>query len=315
LTLLSIIVTSYTTERLKDIFELLDSILNQTYSDIETVFVVEGSKELYDKLRAYFENTGEFDSKVILIFSDTKLGLSDARNLGSKKAGGDILAFVDDDVNLFPGWAEAVVKTFEDDTIIGVTGPAFPLWKGGSLEWFPEEFHWLIGGTTWYNAKDLVDVRNGWGMNMSFRREAFLAVNGFRSSFGLHNVDRSHWRDQPSEDVDFSFRVRSRTGKRIVFNPSARVNHKISASKLTLKFVMQRAFSVGYQRRMIKGLYSESQKGDVLTMERSLLGRIFGRLFPSMLVDFFEKPRMTFHKALVVFVLMLFVGLGYCLTK
>jgi hypothetical protein len=49
--LLSIVVTSYTTERLKDIFDLLKSIQNQTYENIEVVFAAERSAELMKKVR------------------------------------------------------------------------------------------------------------------------------------------------------------------------------------------------------------------------------------------------------------------------
>ena len=62
--LLSIVITSYTTERLKDIFELLDSIKSQTLltqqtqrtqSTIEVIFVAERSRELYERVKAYAE--------------------------------------------------------------------------------------------------------------------------------------------------------------------------------------------------------------------------------------------------------------------
>ena len=40
--LLSIVITSYTTERFKDIYELLDSIKVRTYPNIEVIFVALG---------------------------------------------------------------------------------------------------------------------------------------------------------------------------------------------------------------------------------------------------------------------------------
>ena len=310
---MSIIVTSYTTERIKDIFELLDSIKDQTYSNTETIFVVEGSRGLYERVRAYVEDNRIFNMTVV--FSNEKLGLSAARNVGVKEAKGDILAFVDDDAVLFPEWAQETVKTYQDDSIIGVTGPAIPLWKGSALEWFPEEFYWLIGGTAWYDQNVLVDVRNAWGMNMSFKRQAFAVCGGFQSDFGLRNVARSSWRNPPSEDVDFSFRVKRKTGKRIVYSPGVRVYHRISGGKVTLAFVMQRAFSVGYQRRMIKKFYEEPDKDDdVLVFERKLTNRIFTRLLPSILGNFFKNPGMTLRRALITLVVLTSVGLGYYST-
>ncbi|MCL0036315.1 glycosyltransferase family 2 protein [Dehalococcoidia bacterium] len=52
---MSIIITSYTTERLGDIYELLNSIKAQSYPDIETIFIAEHSKELYERVKEYGE--------------------------------------------------------------------------------------------------------------------------------------------------------------------------------------------------------------------------------------------------------------------
>ena len=53
---ISIIVTSYTTERLNDIMELLASIKAQVYTNIETVFVAERSRELHEMVKAQEQN-------------------------------------------------------------------------------------------------------------------------------------------------------------------------------------------------------------------------------------------------------------------
>jgi glucosyl-dolichyl phosphate glucuronosyltransferase len=306
---LSIILTSYTSERLEDIFELLISISAQTFDNFETIFIVEGSKELYCELIQFSKKE---DLKIKIVFTDQKLGLSGARNLGSKEAKGEIVAFVDDDAVLFPEWAQEVARTFQDKSIVGVTGPAIASWKGKALGWFPEEFYWLIGGTSWYNEMEITDVRNAWGMNMSFRKQAFIECNGFDTNFGLHNFSRSSWSDPPSEDVDLSFRVRKETGKRIVYNPKVQVFHKVNDKKVTWLFIMQRAFSVGYQRRMIKKLYFDFDlKEDVFTSENKLVSRIFKKLFPSIISTFFTNSLLAFKKAMVTCIILLFVGLGY----
>jgi glucosyl-dolichyl phosphate glucuronosyltransferase len=309
---ISIILTSYTLERLNDIYELLTSISTQTFHDFETIFIVEGSKELYNALLSFSKNNG---FKINLVFSDQKLGLSGARNLGGKIARGDILAFVDDDAALFPQWAEQVFNTFQDNSIVGVTGPAVPSWKNNALNWFPKEFYWLIGGTGWYEQKEISDVRNGWGMNMSFRRQAFVECDGFNTNFGLRNCSRSNWSDPPSEDVDLSLRVKKATGKRIVFNPKVQVFHRVNETKVNTLFIMQRAFSVGYQRRAIKKLYGEDfKKQDMFTLERGLISSILLKLFPSIALGFFNTPNIAFKKATVTCLVLMFVGLGYFQT-
>ena len=123
---LSVVVTSYTTEHLENIYALLDSIKNQTYKNTEIIFIAEHSQDLYAKVKAYAEEKSISNMKVV--FNDGEPGLSVARNLGVKHSTGDIIGFTDDDALLFPDWAEQIVKALEDDQAIGVTGSAFPLW-------------------------------------------------------------------------------------------------------------------------------------------------------------------------------------------
>ena len=90
--LLSIIITSYTMERMRDISELLESVKKQAYPRIETIFVAERSKELCEGVKACAREKDLPD--VVVVFNDGESGLSAARNLGIKHARGDIIAFV-----------------------------------------------------------------------------------------------------------------------------------------------------------------------------------------------------------------------------
>ena len=92
------------------------------------------------------------------------------------EANGDIITFTDDDALPFPEWLEEIVKTFTGgDSIIGVTGLALPLWQEESMNWFPEEFYWMIGCTAFSKLTEVEEVRNAWGANMSFTKEAFIS--------------------------------------------------------------------------------------------------------------------------------------------
>jgi len=80
--------------------EVLNSIAAQSYSDIETILIIENSKEIYNAIQnIMLKNNWK---NLSLVFNDTVSGLSANRNLAVKVAGGDIVAFVDDDAVLFP---------------------------------------------------------------------------------------------------------------------------------------------------------------------------------------------------------------------
>lgn len=302
---LSLVITSYTTERLNDIYELLDSIKQQTYQNMETIFVVERSQELRDKLNDYIKEK-KID-RVRIVFSDKKLGLSMARNLGIENATGDIIGFVDDDVVLFPDWAEEMVKAFDSDSIIGVTGAAFPLWENDSLKWLPESMYWLISCTGWTGWKEKRKVRGAFGANMAFRADAFGAGNRFSPDTGY----TGGFRHQPiSDDLEYSLRIRRETKKDIFYTPYAQVWHRVSLQRLSVGFLIARSHQVGCTRRLIKKMYAEEfgnfeQENTVAKDTLKLLLQL-----PS---ELFKKPAIAIKKFFLVITVSLSIGVGYLL--
>lgn len=311
--LLSIVITSYTMERFKDICDLFDSIKAQTYPNIEIFFVVERSKKLIERAKRYVSGKG---MSIRTLFNDGVLGVSAARNLGIKKARGDIIATVDDDVILFPDWAEEMVKTYKDDAVIGVTGPAFTLWEDKSMSWFPEELSWMWGGTLWadrYKAEEIKEIRNVGGMNCSFLKEAFDKGGYFIPL--SHYWEKSGWNPFAGDfgwEVEFSLRVRKAMGKKIVFNPKVRVYHKVHKFRFRWRFIAKRAYYMGYSKHFIKNLYPEGVMGEpTLGQEYHHLQQIFTKLFPKIFKGSFRNPVAAWRKFLVTAISVLFTGLGY----
>ena len=309
----SVIITSYTTERLRDVYELLDSIRTQTYPNIETIFVAERSEDLYRRVEDYSRerfpparpSQAAEPVGLKLLFNDGEPGLSAARNLGIKHAKGELIAFVDDDALLYPDWAEQVVRSLEDHSIAGVTGCALPLWEDESMAWLPEEFYWIISCTGWSNWDETREIRNAWGMNMCFKREAFDLAGPFLNNFGFH-------KGPMAEDNEFSLRVRARTGKRILYCPNIWLWHKVHRYRLSQRFVRERAYWIGHSRRMLKKLYPEVDTGTgLLNQEHQLLKRILTRVPFDILKTFFRNPTIAWHKLTVVTVALFFVTLGY----
>jgi len=309
---LSIIVTSYSTQRLNDIYELLDSIKAQTYSHIETVFVAEQSKELYDLVQDYAQEKAIPNFK--LIFNDGEKGASAARNLGIQQARGEIIAFVDDDALPFPDWAEEMVKTYADASIIGVTGPAFPLWEDENDAWLPEELHWLISCTSWAD-NETRKVRNIWLQNGSFRREAFDRAGFLNPGLGPQDSTQGfkgrEIRDGIiSEEVDISLRIIAVTKKYILYNPAVRVKHRVNKKRLKPAYIRRWSYWMGLSKRKVKKLHLQTDKS-ILAPEQQLLKRIFTRLFPDILKALFTHPVIAWRKLKVTMTALFFVALGY----
>ncbi len=210
------------------------------------------------------------------------------------------------DALAFPDWAEQLVRSFSDETVVGLTGPALPLWVNQQNGWFPEEMYWILGCTGWLEANGQRDVRNVWGMNMAFRREAFKLAAGFSEDMGGVQGRRLH-----GEEVELSLRVRKETGGRIVYNPDVKVLHKVQG-RLSAKWISKTSYWTGYTRHALKGLSKRyGSEDDFLSVERSLLGRIVKGLLPRTLVHLFVSPRRALQILWIVVMALSFVAVGY----
>lgn len=89
--LLSVIVPVYNVE--KYICKCVDSILNQTYKNLEIILIDDGSK---DSSGAKCDELAKKDNR-IKVYHKENGGLSDARNYGIQKSTGKYLGFVDSD--------------------------------------------------------------------------------------------------------------------------------------------------------------------------------------------------------------------------
>jgi glycosyltransferase involved in cell wall biosynthesis len=312
---LSIVVTSYDLQRRRDIGDLLDSIRAQVCNDFEVVYITERSRLLYDFVKNAIEKRG-IRGKVI--HNEGSWGLSECRNIGVKHSEGEVVAFVDDDVILDSSWSCAILNAFKSlHGIIGATGPAYPYWVDCRADWLPEELDWLIGCTRWLRSNVPIEVRNCWGMNMCFRREAFQKA-GY---FDVRSTERSRYlrsasgqrqhketkQGKMAEDVEFSLRVKRITGKKLYYLPHMRVLNKVYAYRLSTKFIVARSSWIGYSRRNIAKMAGNRQ----LVMENSLLVSLLRSLVlhnknPSKLTD---EMRGTKASILALFS----IALGYFL--
>jgi len=106
----SVIIPTYNEER--TIEECLESLSRQTYIDIETIVVDDGST---DTTLQILQNL-QFTIYNLQIFKQRHKGAGTARNLGAKEAKGEILVFVDADMTFAEDFIEKLVKPIIDPT-------------------------------------------------------------------------------------------------------------------------------------------------------------------------------------------------------
>lgn len=109
---ISIIVPMYNAE--KNIERCVNSILNQTYCNLEIILINDGST---DKTEEICNNLIKKDNRIKYFYKKNS-GVSETRNLGLDKAKGDFISFVDSDDYIEKDMYEIMLNKIDDSEIV-----------------------------------------------------------------------------------------------------------------------------------------------------------------------------------------------------
>lgn len=104
--LVSVIIPTY--NRAAFISESINSVLKQTYDELECIVIDGGSDDGTRELLADFE-----DDRLQLHFRDGPLGIANARNFGIQSSQGNYIVFLDDDDRMYPNAVETLLDTID----------------------------------------------------------------------------------------------------------------------------------------------------------------------------------------------------------
>jgi GT2 family glycosyltransferase len=150
-----------------------------------------------------------------------------AKNEAMAYASGDIIAFIDDDSMVMPGWLETVVEIHRDDTIGAAGGRVIrkPLPYSEEESGPPRMIVERSGRVIWKGADlistERVDVDHLISCNISFRRDVLEQIGGFDLNYTITSL---------FEETDICIRVK-KAGWRIVYEPAMAVMHYSARSQ------------------------------------------------------------------------------------
>jgi len=210
----------------KFIQECVNSILNQTYKNIEIIVVDNASTDdspfIIEKIQYNIPN-------LHLIKNHKNVGFAAACNIGIKRAKGEFIVCVNNDAVLSQEWLMEVMKEIMYSTGIAIaSGPIFYytdptlIWSFGAKFDCVSGFSWNLGQKKHIYGIDEFDYLSG--CVLIIRKSALQKIGMFDESFFLYD-----------EDVDICFRARYK-GYRLAFIPKALAWHKISEGKKKMPF-------------------------------------------------------------------------------
>lgn len=300
----SVVVCTHSLDHYQNLSDAVQSLLDQTHRNLEIIIVVDGNRELHEKI----VNAYGARSDVRITQTRESVGLSGARNSVLSRAQGDIIAFLDDDAVAERSWIENLVDTYQRMDAIAVGGKILPIWLTEKPDYFPDELGWLLGLThDGMVPNTATEVRNTFGPNMSFRREVFERIGLFNRNFGF---SRSGTSCMQAEEAEFTLRMKRTLGKGVVYNSEAMVYHKVPGSKTRLGTMLRRAFYQGYSKALLQ---KSSLSPDSLATEKSYLKHLLFRYMPQRIRGSFSASGFVVEtkKMSVLLATILSVGLGF----
>jgi glycosyltransferase involved in cell wall biosynthesis len=266
---ISVVICAYTSERWDELIDAVASAGAQTLRPREIIVSIDGNELLYQ--RAAREITG-----ATVVLNNRTPGLSGARMTGASYVTAPIIAFLDDDAVADANWLRELVSAYGDKRVLGAGGFIEPMWMSQRPLWFPGEFDWVVGCT--YDGMRVRGnaVRNVLGANMSVRADVLRTAGGFATALGRRTKSlRSSAIADSCEETEFCIRAaRLHPGGYWVYQPSARVRHKVPRERTTWRYFTRRCRMEGAAKAVLAGLTGSR---DGLASERHYLTRVLSR--------------------------------------
>ena len=251
----SIVIANFNGEQ--DLPACLDSILALEYpaDKVETIIVENGSKDGSRQLLA-----AQYPWAKVLE-QDTNLGFAPAVNLGVEAAAGEVVALLNNDMQVEPQWLDALVDAWSPED--GYTCVA-----GTILDWHGEKIDYAEGVLNWHGMGDQigfglpvdqVSVRDGrellfaCGGSMLISRNVYLELGGLDADYFAY-----------FEDVDLGWRLWL-SGHKVRLAADARCRHRHNGTSGRFPFY-QRALL--YERNALRTI--------IKNLDDENLGRLLG---------------------------------------
>jgi len=190
------------------------------------VLVVDNNSR--DRTRAVVEEyCRRFPNRFRYLF-EPQPGKSFALNSGITASNADVLAFMDDDVEVDASWLCNLTTPLDGQVWAGSGGRILPEKAFSSPPWLDSGVRYALAPLAMFDLGQVAcELREApFGTNMAFRRTMFSKHGGFRTDLGPRPGSEIR-----NEDVEFGDRLLA-AGERLRYEPSAVVYHTIPPNRL-----------------------------------------------------------------------------------
>jgi glycosyltransferase involved in cell wall biosynthesis len=244
--MVSVVLCTY--NRAQSLSWALESVAAQTLPHLLEWEVVVVDNNSRDQTREVVEDfCRRYPCRFRYVFEPNQ-GLSHARNAGIREARGGVLAFMDDDVTVEPGWLDNLTAPLRNGDWAGSGGMTLPPGTFTPPHWLAPDGPYNMLGVlcAYFNAGDKAGELDQapYGTNMAFRKQMFEKYGGFRI-----DLSRCAGNTMSNEDTEFGRRL-MKAGERLRYEPSAVVRHPVPVDRITKEYFL--AFWFDYGRAFVR---------------------------------------------------------------
>lgn len=291
---ISIIIPVYNVE--KYILDCLNSVINQTYSNIECLLIDDKSPDNSIAIAKEFIKRYNGNIKFKIISHKTNQGLSAARNTGIKHSIGTYLYFLDSDDEIFPNTIEELYKIAhisKSDFSVG----DFKIEKVNTQNETSNPYTYLpINKTGLYTNKDIVKAyfKNQWfamACNKLISKD-FLLKNSLWFPLGLLH-----------EDIYWSFKLASCANRMSIYNSPTYI-YKLRSTSITGKITERNVYNMIEILRLCYMITCEKQNPYLKGKLRSIANYTIKNMVTSSSIsndkkmEFISSIKHTIHKTI-----------------
>ncbi len=254
--------------------------LNSDFDSLEIIIVDNGSN---DDTRSISNAIIEANPwKLIKYVFEPIPGLLSGRHRGLFESSGDILVFIDDDVDVDPEWLNGIIETFQDPYVHLVGGKNLPRYLCEPPQWL-DHFWNSEGPRKWLDFISVLDFGDEpveldplfiWGLNFSIRRRSLIELGGFHPDYVPKPFDYY----QGNSETGLAWKAKEK-GLKIMYQPGVVVWHRIPEHRLTFEYFEKRMFLYG-----VSDSYTEIRKNGAIRFDWKMtepvptIRRMFRRL-------------------------------------
>ncbi|OKH19902.1 glycosyltransferase [[Limnothrix rosea] IAM M-220] len=233
------------------------SILNQDYTDINSVELIVVDNNSIDETKKVveeFQQTSKFVN--INYVLEKKQGVGYARITGAKKAKGEFLIYVDDDIRQKPNWCKEALRFFHNHPKAGLVGGRIAL-------------KYLVPPTPTVQMCETVLCRMDFGSEEleAWSGKGNIYLVGATFACRRKALYESGWIENPvligrtgknltsGEDTEIFFRIKNQ-GWELWYSPNLGATHEIPEKRMTVSYLCQLHRNISRSSAQLRALYS-----------------------------------------------------------